>query len=383
MTHPIPTSPTNRVLVVGGTGHVGGLVVDELLRQGKQVRALVRPATDPAGLEARGVEVARGDMLDLESLVAAMTGIYAVISTAAGYTRRSKQALEIDTVGNTNLAEAAARAGVGRFVLTSILTCDQTPQVPHFWHKKLTEDRLEQLGVPFVALRPGAFLDQVTTMGGDPFKTRRLNWIASGTVPLTFVLTTDLAGYLVKAVDADTGPVERVDIGWDRPVTMNEVATIAGGLVGEPVRVRSIPSVLLRAVGLVVPQMKDLAAMVDWIATGRYVADTVRQGALFGPVPTAEDAISRFAQSLGHPVRAEGTPAQPGTRTAPGIEGGVDSRGRRRGGGSCALGAGPGGGAGLGVVAVGHSDLFRPAGLVWEGREIAAAVGVPGGAVEL
>lgn len=30
------------------------------------------------------------------------------------------------------------------------------------------EDRLEQLGVPFVALRPGAFLDQVTRFGGDP-----------------------------------------------------------------------------------------------------------------------------------------------------------------------------------------------------------------------
>ena len=125
----------------------------------------MRPATDPAGLKARGVEVVRGDMLDLESLVAAMTGIDAVISTAAGYTRRGTQALEIDTVGNSNLAEAAARAGVGRFVLTSILTCDQTSQVLHFWHKELTEDRLEQLGVPFVALRPGAFLDQVTKMG--------------------------------------------------------------------------------------------------------------------------------------------------------------------------------------------------------------------------
>ena len=35
MTHAIPTSPANRVLVVGGTGHVGGMVVHELLRQGK------------------------------------------------------------------------------------------------------------------------------------------------------------------------------------------------------------------------------------------------------------------------------------------------------------------------------------------------------------
>ena len=88
---PQPNPPTGPILVVGGTGHLGGLVIDELLALGKQVRALVRPATDPARLEAKGVEIARGDMLDLDSLVTAMTGADAVITTAAGYTRRSKQ----------------------------------------------------------------------------------------------------------------------------------------------------------------------------------------------------------------------------------------------------------------------------------------------------
>lgn len=80
-------------------------------------------------------------------------------------------------------------------MLTSILTCDQTPGVPHFWHKKLMEDRLVDLGVPFVALRPGAFLDQVTRFGGDP------------------------------------------------------VAEIAGRLTGGPIRVRSVPMPILRTAG--------------------------------------------------------------------------------------------------------------------------------------
>jgi uncharacterized protein YbjT (DUF2867 family) len=302
----------NRVLVVGGTGHLGGKVVAELLARGKAVSALVRPGSDPGPLEAKGVEIATGDMLDLDSLLAAMAGVDAVISTAAGYTRRGPQALAIDTVGNANLAEAAGRARVDRFVLTSILTSDQTPQVSHFWHKKLTEDHLEERGVPFVALRPGAFLDQVTTMSGDPFTTHKLSWIGSSTVPLTFVLTTDLAGYLAQAVDADIASGERVDIGWDRPVSMQEVADIAGDLVGERISVRAAPAVLLRGVGLVVPQMKDLAAMVDWFATGRYVADTTRQAELFGPVPTAEGAIARFAESLGHRATA-GTAPAPGT----------------------------------------------------------------------
>lgn len=155
----------NTVLVVGATGSLGGQVAEHLVAKGKNVRALVRPGSDASKLETLGAEIMRGDMLDVDSLVAAMTGAQAVVSTAAGYTRRADD--DTDTVGQANLAKAAARAGVSRFVLTSILTCDQTPQVPHFWHKKLAEDALEENGVPFVALRPGAFLDQVTRMTGD------------------------------------------------------------------------------------------------------------------------------------------------------------------------------------------------------------------------
>lgn len=43
-------------------------------------------------------------------------------------------------------------------------------------------------------------------------------WFGSPTIPLTFVLTPDLAGYLADAVDAAGVEGERIDIGWDRPV---------------------------------------------------------------------------------------------------------------------------------------------------------------------
>lgn len=295
---------TKPVLVVGGTGHVGGKVVDELLARGKSVRALVRPGSDAGKLKAKGVDIARGDMLDLASLVAAMTGADAVITSAAGYTRRDKRALEIDTTGNTNLAVAASRTGVRRFILVSILTSDQTPDVPHFWHKKLTEDKLEELRVPFVALRPGAFLDQITQMGGDPFEKKRLTWFGTKTVPLTFVLTSDPAGYLAAAVDADVADGERIDIGWDRAVSMQDIADLASTFAGEQVRVRSMPAGLVHALGALmgpfVPMVKDMNSMLAWFETGKYVADTSRQAEVFGPPPTAENAVARFARSLGH-----------------------------------------------------------------------------------
>jgi len=295
------------VLVVGGTGMLGSQVVWQLLSAGKQVRALVRPGSDATRLEAAGATIARGDMMDLDSLVRAMDGADSVITSAAGYTRHSKgDTPEIDTIGNSNLAEAASRTRVRRFVLTSILTCDQTPDVPHFWHKKLAEDRLEQLGVPFVALRPGAFLDQVTRFGGDPFSKGRLTWLGSANVPLTFVLSSDLAGYLAAATELSGVEGQRIDIGWDRPVSMQDVADISGRLLGKRIRVRAIPGRLIRAVGMALgpvnPMVKDLGAMTAWFESGRYVADTSRQREVFGALPTAEEAITRLIKGLGHAV---------------------------------------------------------------------------------
>jgi uncharacterized protein YbjT (DUF2867 family) len=293
------------VLVVGGTGMLGGQVVAELLSRDERVRALVRPTSDAKRLEGSGVEIARGDMMDPASLLKAMDGADAVISTAAGYTRHSKGDTDkIDTIGNRNLAEAASRAGVRRFVFTSILTCDQTPQVPHFWHKKLAEDRLEELGVPFVSLRPGAFLDMIIRLGGDPFAKRRLTWVGAPTTPLSFVLTQDLAGYLADAVDAPGVEGQRIDIGWDRPVSIEEITQISGRLLTQQIRVRSVPAGLINAAGAVVgrfnPMVKDLAEMVRWFETGRYVADPSRQRQVFGQVSTAEDSIARLIGSLRH-----------------------------------------------------------------------------------
>lgn len=299
---PATDSTALPVLVVGATGSLGSKVVDELLARGKNVRALVRPTGDAGRLESRGVQIVRGDMLDIDSLVAAMNGADAVITTAAGYTRGGKNANDIDTIGNANLAEAAHRTGIRRFVLTSILTSDQTPQVPHFWHKKLAEDKLEQLGVPFVALRPGAFLDQVATMAGNPLDKGRLIWMSKGTVPLTFVRTSDLAAYLAAAVDAEAEAGERIDIGWDRPVSMRDVADLMGHRAGRKIKVWAVPSVVVRAAGAVVgrfnPVVKDMAAMFGWFDTGRYVADPRRQEQLFGPVPTAEGALAEYTDEL-------------------------------------------------------------------------------------
>jgi uncharacterized protein YbjT (DUF2867 family) len=127
-------------------------------------------------------------------------------------------------------------------------------------------------------------------------------WVGKKDVPLTFVLTSDLADYLAEAVDADIRNGERIDIGWDRPMTISGIAALLGEATGRTIKVQAIPSVFPRLVrGLVGPffaPMKDMASMFVWFDSGRYVADTSRQTEVFGVPPTAEEAVARLILKL-------------------------------------------------------------------------------------
>lgn len=140
-------------------------------------------------------------------------------------------------------------------------------------------------------------------MAGNPIDKGRLTWIGKTTVPLTFVHTSDLAAYLAAAVDAEADNGERIDIGWDRPVSMREMADVMGNRAGKKVKVWVVPSAVARAAGAAagrfMPLVKDMAAMFGWFDSGRYVADSHRQEQLFGPVPTAEDALARYTDEMG------------------------------------------------------------------------------------
>ena len=294
------------VLVVGATGNLGGRVVDHLLSRGKRVRALVRPGTDATLLEKKGVDVVRGDLTNRASLDRPLIGISAVVTTAAGYTgrRRGDSLATVDLTGNRNLVDAAAKAHVPRFVLTSILKCDQAPDVPHFWAKKLAEDQLEAQGVAFVALRPGAFI--VPPGSGWDFwskglRTGRLRSFGPPDVPWTWIHIDDVARALSLAVDAPGAVGKRIDLGTDRAVSMDEMAQLFSRILNRPVRTVGMGGMgaLMRLMAPVSHRMRDMGSMIAFFATGKYVADTRAQGELFGPVPAVEDSLRRYAKAGG------------------------------------------------------------------------------------
>lgn len=290
------TEEKRPVLQVGATGHLGRLILGELTARGKRVRVLVRPGSDVSKLP-NGVEVVRGDLLEPGSLEKATEGVSAVVTSAIGYSqRREGDSLRTDTEGNRNLVDAAQRARVPRFVLLSILACDQAPDVPHFWAKKETEDYLTKQGVPFVALRPGAFLYAPDGGYGQMIRQGIVHGQVIGMTPegirITYIAPSEVARAIAMAVDAPGALGQRIDLGSDRPLSGPEYAVLIGKVLGRPMQMGQMPP----SRG---PRNDDMMAMVRFFQTGKYVADTRRQAELFGPVPKVEAAARAMLEGLG------------------------------------------------------------------------------------
>lgn len=158
-----------RVLVTGATGFVGQGIIPALIAAGHKVRAAVRaPGPLPDGVETAII----GDLSKPLNRGFAFEGVDAVVH-AAGVAHSGPGIGEdvyrrVNTDATVELAEAAARAGVRRFVFLSsvraqsgpvadaVLTEDMTPEPsdPYGRSKLAAEQALAGLSIPFVVLRP-------------------------------------------------------------------------------------------------------------------------------------------------------------------------------------------------------------------------------------
>lgn len=167
------------ILVTGGTGYIGGAIVRALAGRGERVRVLARPSSRTEHLERMGVEIAWGDILEADSVRAAIGGCELVFHAAAIYefgVRDERSLMRTEVEGTRNVLEAALELGARKVVYTSTAAVvgerrgevgdEQTPHRGYFLTRyeraKFEAERAAQgylaRGLPIVFIKPAAVL---------------------------------------------------------------------------------------------------------------------------------------------------------------------------------------------------------------------------------
>lgn len=217
------------ILVTGATGAVGRNVIDQLVKRGAEVRALVR---DPAkaNLPAE-VALVQGDLMDVDALRTAFDGVSSLFLLNAVVADEFTQALIA-----LNLAK---EAGIQRVVYLSVIHADLYVNVPHFAGKFGVERMIEQMGFNATILRPAYFMhndltikDVVTDYGVYP--------MPIGSQGLAMVDARDIGE--IAAIElirrdqsADALPLDRINIVGPDTLTGKAIAGIWSEVFGREI----------------------------------------------------------------------------------------------------------------------------------------------------
>jgi uncharacterized protein YbjT (DUF2867 family) len=242
----------NRILVTGGTGHLGTEVVRLLKGRGDHVRILARsPRDDPE------VEWVQGDLSTGAGISDAVAGIDTIVHAAThspaaqrGHLRASdffRSPAAVDVNGTRLLLDGAARAGVKHFLYVSIVGVRQS-RLPYARLKAAAEDLVRKSPLPWT-IAPATPFYWLTARMLDAMARRRI-WLLPSNLPTQPCDAADFAGYIADCV-ADGAGRDRPDFGGPEILTLVELArryqTVRG--IRRPIIGLPLPDFALRAAG--------------------------------------------------------------------------------------------------------------------------------------
>jgi len=275
------------ILVTGATGAVGRTVVEQLVKRGADVRALVR---DPAKADLpTGITVVQGDLLDVDTLRSAYSGVSTLFLLNAVVPDEFTQALIA--------LNATRQAGIERIVYLSVIHADLYVNVPHFAGKFGVERMIEQMDIKATILRPAYFIsndrtikDVVTGYGVYP--------MPIGSKGLAMVDPRDIgeiaAIELIRRERApEPFPLHRINVVGPDTLTGTGVAGIWSEILGRRIAYAGDDTAAF--------EQNLRQFMPSWMAYDmRLMADRFQTE---GMVPVAGD-IERLTKLLGRPLRS-------------------------------------------------------------------------------
>ncbi|MFT3838827.1 MAG: SDR family oxidoreductase [Myxococcaceae bacterium] len=236
------------ILIIGGTGKVGGSVVEQLSAAGVKARGLAR---DPSKVKLPNIEAVKGDNNDLASVAAALQGIdklFLLTPSLPG---------SVET--NSGIIDAAKKAGVKHVVKLSVAGADpNSPISIAKWHGA-SEAHLKASGLEWTLLRPGSFTQNFLNSAATIKKDGAFyNCTKDGKG--TWIDARDIAAVAVKALTESGHEGQTYNLTGQEPMSNAEAAARIGKYLGKPVKYVDLPPEQFK-------QGMISAGLPEWMAT--------------------------------------------------------------------------------------------------------------------
>ena len=229
-----------RVLLAGASGLLGRHVRHQLIREGHDVRPVIRGVT----LEADAV---LADLRDPASLRGICDGVEAVISCAGasmqlGNWGNRASFDEIDYRGNANLLAEARRAGAGRFVYVSLACARDLMHTEYARAHERFVDSLAASGLPHTVVRPTGFYGFLVEFVRMAWKNRGIV-IGDGRAQTNPIHEGDVARACVEALSGDA---REMPVGGPETYTRKKIVQLAFEALERPPRLRYVQPAMFR-----------------------------------------------------------------------------------------------------------------------------------------
>jgi uncharacterized protein YbjT (DUF2867 family) len=251
------------VLVFGATGQQGGSVANALQSNGWRVKALVRdPNTDKSkAIAAKGIELVRGDLADMQSIQAAMAGVYGVFSVQPSSGQGAAHGVtdEDEIRYGKAVADIAVANSVHHLVYSSANAAGSTKTgMGHFDTKSEIEEYIRGLNILSTIIRPSAFME-ILTLPGMGLNKGTFAFFMKPDQPMQFIAVEDI-GKIVAGIFANPtkSGSQTIEIAGDA-VTGAELVEKFSRTADRPITYHRFPDSLLEQNAF----LGDLARLVD------------------------------------------------------------------------------------------------------------------------
>jgi NAD(P)H dehydrogenase (quinone) len=276
--------------VTGVTGHLGRLVVSELLARGVPASDVVALARTPEKAADLGVQVRRADYADPSTLPDALAGVDVLLLV-------SGNELGQRVAQHTNVIKAAEAAGVGRVAYTSIANADHSTNPLQPEHKG-TEDALRASGLPFTIFRDNWYLENYTAQLPQYLATGAVLGI-DGDARIGAATRADMAAAIAAALLDPATAGATLELSGP-PITLARLAAAITEVTGTAVTYRDVTpeelTAILRGTGLDDATAGFVVALEESVARGDLDVRSDDLERLLGrPTTTLADALRAAA----------------------------------------------------------------------------------------